>query len=428
MTHQFFRSFLICTIITAFCFAANQTLGQVPDLASMTKEERDAYQAKIREASAADHKKMMELLKITSIRPGANGNDPTAANAANYDESKANPYPNLPDALQLKNGKKVTTAKMWWNKRRPEIVEDFDREIYGRLPKNIPAVNWEVVSTTNETISEIPVITKKIVGHVDNTTYPAVTVDIQLTLTTPAAANDPVPIMMEFSFIRPTGMNPPPAQTDLTWQQQVLSKGWGYAVLIPVSIQADSGAGLNQGIIGLVNQGQPRKPDDWGALRAWAWGASRALDYFETDKSVNAKQIGIEGHSRYGKATVVTMAYDERFAIAYISSSGEGGVKLHRRNAGEIVENVANSNEYHWMAGNFIKYAGPLSWNDLPVDSHELIALCAPRPVFIGSGDKGDGWVDPKGMFWPQFMLDQYTHFLVRKIWEQQNSHLLKQL
>ena len=190
MTHQFFRSFLICTIITAFCFAANQTLGQVPDLASMTKEERDAYQAKIREASAADHKKMMELLKITSIRPGANGNDPTAANAANYDESKANPYPNLPDALQLKNGKKVTTAKMWWNKRRPEIVEDFDREIYGRLPKNIPAVNWEVVSTTNETISEIPVITKKIVGHVDNTTYPAVTVDIQLTLTTPAAAND----------------------------------------------------------------------------------------------------------------------------------------------------------------------------------------------------------------------------------------------
>ncbi len=399
MTRQFFRSFLICTIVTAFFFAANQTLGQVPDLASMTKEERDAYQAKIREASAADHKKMMELLKITSIRPGANGNDPTAANAANYDESKANPYPNLPDALQLKNGKKVTTAKTWWNKRRPEIVEDFDREIYGRLPKNIPAVNWEVVSSTNETIGEIPVITKKIVGHVDNTSYPAITVDIQLTLTTPAAVKDPVPIMMEFSFIRPPGMNPPPVQIGPTWQQQVLSKGWGYAVLIPVSIQADNGAGLNQGIIGLVNKGQPRKPDDWGALRAWAWGASRALDYFETDKSVNAKQVGIEGHSRYGKATVVTMAYDERFAIAYISSSGEGGVKLHRRNAGEIVENVASSNEYHWMAGNFIKYAGPLSWNDLPVDSHELVALCAPRPVFIGVGEKGDDWADPKGMF-----------------------------
>jgi hypothetical protein len=149
----------------------------------------------------------------------------------------------------------------------------------------------------------------------------------------------------------------------------------------------------------LVNKREPRKVDDWGSLRAWAWGASRALDYFETDKSVNAKQVGIEGHSRYGKAALVTMAYDPRFAIAYISSSGEGGAKLHRRNAGEIVENVAGSNEYHWMAGNFIKYAGPLNWNDLPVDSHELVALCAPRPVFIGSGDKGDGWVDPKGMF-----------------------------
>ncbi len=135
------------------------------------------------------------------------------------------------------------------------------------------------------------------------------------------------------------------------------------------------------------------------ALRAWAWGASRALDYFETDKAVDAKRVGIEGHSRYGKATVVTMAYDPRFAVAFISSSGASGVKLHRRNAGEIVENVASSGEYHWMAGNFIKYAGPLTWNDLPVDSHELVALCAPRPVFISAGEKGDGWVDARGMF-----------------------------
>jgi hypothetical protein len=140
--------------------------------------------------------------------------------------------------------------------------------------------------------------------------------------------------------------------------------------------------------------------DDWGALHAWAWGASRLLDYFETDKGVDARQIGIEGHSRYGKAAVVTMAYDQRFAIAYVSSSGEGGVKLNRRNWGELVENVAGTGEYHWMAGNFLKYAGPLNWNDLPVDAHELVALCAPRPVFISGGaTKGDGWVDAKGMF-----------------------------
>ena len=163
----------------------------------------------------------------------------------------------------------------------------------------------------------------------------------------------------------------------------MLAKGWGYAILIPTSIQADNGAGLTKGIIGLCNKGQPRKVDDWGALRAWAWGASRALDYFETDKAVDAKQVGIEGLSRYGKAAIVTMAYDERFAIGFIGSSGEGGVKLHRRNFGELVENVASSGEYHWMAGNFLKYAGPLKWDDLPVDSHELVALCAPRPVFI---------------------------------------------
>jgi hypothetical protein len=184
------------------------------------------------------------------------------------------------------------------------------------------------------------------------------------------------------------------------WQQQVLAKGWGYATLVPTSVQADNGAGLTEGIIGLVNKGQPRKLDDWGALPAWAWGASRALDYFETDKSVDAKQVGLEGHSRYGKATLVAMAYDQRLAIAYVSSSGEGGAKLWRRNFGEQLGNIAGSGEYHWMAGNFVKYAGPLTENDLPVDSHELIALCAPRPVFISSGAlQGDGWVDAKGMF-----------------------------
>ena len=170
---------------------------------------------------------------------------------------------------------------------------------------------------------------------------------------------------------------------------------------MPASIQADNGAGLTRGIIGLCNRGQPRKLDDWGALRAWAWGASRALDYFTTDKLIDAKRVGIEGLSRYGKAAVVAMAYDERFAIGLIGSSGEGGVKLHRRDFGERVENVAGSGEYHWMAGNFLKYAGPLNWNDLPVDSHELVALCAPRPVFISVGSQKveGGWVDAKGMF-----------------------------
>jgi hypothetical protein len=359
-------------------------------------------------AALEDRQKMMDLLHIASLRQGANGNNPQAPNAANYDESRANPYPNLPDPLVLNNGKKVTSSKMWWNQRRPEIVELFDREIYGRVPKNVPKVKWEVAGTKNEMNGDVPVITKDLVGHVDNSSYPDITVDIRVSLSTPANAKGPVPVIMEFGGGGPIGgaaakgppKQAPKASAGPTWQQQVLAKGWGYAQISTNSVQADNGAGLTQGIIGLVNKGQPRKPDDWGALRAWAWGASRALDYFETDKAVEAKQVGIEGHSRWGKATVVAMAYDQRFAVAYVSSSGEGGAKVHRRNWGELVENVAATNEYHWMAGNFLKYAGPLNWNDMPVDSHELVAMCAPRPVFLSAGaTNGDGWVDAKGTF-----------------------------
>jgi len=344
---------------------------------------------------------MLSQLHITSTRPGPSGN-PSAPNAANTDESKASPYITLPDPLTLENGKKVTDAKTWWEKRRPEIVEDFDKEIYGYVPNNLPKVTWEVVSVTNDTSNHVSATMKKLIGHVDNSSYPSITVNIDLTLTTPANAKGPVPVIMEFGFIFPAGFKLPPLRPgEKSWQQQLLERGWGYAILIPASYQADNGAGLTQGIIGLVNKGQPRKPGDWGTLRAWAWGASRALDYFETDRSVDAKRVGIEGLSRYGKATIVTMAYEPRFAIAFVGSSGAGGTKIFRRVFGEQVENLASSGEYHWFAGNFIKYAGPLTPNDLPVDAHELVALCAPRPVFISSGSpKVEGnWVDAKGMF-----------------------------
>ncbi|HTU88671.1 MAG TPA: CotH kinase family protein [Gemmataceae bacterium] len=353
--------------------------------------------APVKMTTQEDHKRMMRLLKIASLRTGADGRNPRASNAANYDESKANPYPELPDPLLLKNGKKVTTAEMWTTQRRPEIMEDFDREIYGRAPKDTPKVQWQVTETKRQKIGATEAVTKQLVGRVDNSAYPAITVAIRLSLTTPAEAKGPVPVIVEFGF----GFGGGGAGRAGSWQQQVLAKGWGYAVLVPNSIQADNGAGLTEGIIGLCNKGQPRKVDDWGALRAWAWGASRALDYFETDKSVDAKQVGIEGLSRYGKAAIVTLAYDERFAIGFIGSSGAGGVKLHRRHFGEQVENVAGVGEYHWMAGNYIKYAGPLTPKDLPVDAHELVTLCAPRPVFIsvGSQQVEGGWIDAKGMF-----------------------------
>jgi peptidoglycan/xylan/chitin deacetylase (PgdA/CDA1 family) len=357
-----------------------------------------------------DHQRMLDLLHITALRRGPDG-DPKSPNAANFDESKVSTNLTLPDALLLNDGTKVATQEAWWKRRRPEIVELFDREIYGRVPKNTPNIRWEVISTTSEEIAGVPARTKEIVGHVDNSLYPLINVDIQLTLATPSKATGPVPVVMEFGLSPEmlNAMKKRMTETQLatffgkgpTWQQQVLGMGWGYAILIPTSVQADNGAGLTEGVVGLVNKGQPRKLDDWGALRAWAWGASRALDYFETDKAVDAKQVGIEGLSRYGKAALVTMAYDSRFAIGFIGSSGEGGAKILRRNFGEQVENIASSAEYHWMTGNFLKYAGPLTPNDLPVDSHELIALCAPRPVFISSGSQQveGGWVDARGMF-----------------------------
>ena len=189
---------------------------------------------------------------------------------------------------------------------------------------------------------------------------------------------------------------------------QLIAAGWGYVSLNTASIQADNGAGLTAGIIGLTNKGKRRTPEQWGALRAWAWGAARALDYLETLPAVDAKRVGIEGVSRYGKAALVTMAFEPRFAVVLVGSSGEGGAKPHRRNFGEAVENLTGSGDYHWMAGNFLKYGaaeasfGSKNANDIPVDAHELIALCAPRPTFISYGvpEKGDAnWLDQQGSY-----------------------------
>ena len=360
-----------------------------------------------------DHQNMMDQLGIKALRPGPSGNEKDP-NHANYDEAKANPYGDLPDALTLKSGQKVTSAEQWWSERRPEIVEDFEREVVGRIPSNVPKVTWTVKSRTDSKAGVFPVIEKQLIGHADNSAYPSINVNIEMTLVMPGNAKGPVPVMIMFSstairqfiashpeFKKMMGSDPPSTE-------QLIAGGWGYALLDTGSIQADNGAGLTKGIIGLTNEGRPRKPEGWGALRAWAWGASRGLDYLQTDKSVDAKRVGIEGVSRYGKAALVTMAFDTRFAVALVGSSGEGGVKPHRRNFGEEVENLTGSGEYHWMAGNFLKYGaaqasfGSKNASNLPVDSNELIALCAPRLTFISYGVPGKGdarWLDQHGSF-----------------------------
>ncbi|MFC1561090.1 hypothetical protein ACFL4V_01285 [Candidatus Latescibacterota bacterium] len=164
----------------------DNSIDALPPLVELTKDE--------------DHQRMMDLLGITELRPGANGMDENEPNYANYDESKANPYPDLPEILVTNSGHKITTPEMWWNLRRPEIVELFDREIYGRVPENTPAVTWEVVETKQDTVGTAIMKTKQLLGHVDNSSYSHITVDIQLSLSTPANATGPVPVVMEFGF------------------------------------------------------------------------------------------------------------------------------------------------------------------------------------------------------------------------------------
>ena len=400
-----------------------------------------------------DHAQMMQQLGIKTLRRGPSG-DEKAPNHANYDESIANPCPQLPDVLMLKDGNKVTSPDMWWQQRRPELAEAIEQEMYGKLPKNLPKVTWTVKITDREFVGRTPVVAKQLVGHVDNSDYPLINVDINMMVVVPTNVKGPVPVLMMFgrpSFPAPAQPSPEhmekinmafkemliksspdmkaifdqyPAYTPITRlpsnffapattgdsppTEQLLAAGWGYATIEPASIQADNGAGLTRGIIGLVNKGQARKPDDWGSLRAWAWGAARGLDYLETDPSVDAKKVGIEGVSRYGKAALVTLAFEPRFAIGLIGSSGKGGATLHRRIFGEAVESLTGSGEYHWMAGDYIKYGaseasfGSKTGCDLSTDAHTLIALCAPRPTFISYGipEKGDSkWLDQQGSY-----------------------------
>lgn len=346
-----------------------------------------------------DHRNMMEQLGVKKLRPGANPNKQDT-----FDEAKANPYTNsLPDVLTMKDGTKITSAEQW-QARRAEIEEDFAREIFGRIPASSPKVTWEVTSASNSVLAGVPIVTKTLVGHVDNSTYTNITVDIQASFTVPAQSTNRVPMMIEFGF-EFRGTNGGVARREPLWHTIAITNGWGYASIIPTSIQPDNNR-LTTGIIGLVNKGQPRKPDDWGALRAWQWGVSRLIDYFEAnpDSSVDTTKVGIAGLSRYGKAAIVCQAFDTRIAVGLIGSSGQGGTKLHRHIFGEAVENLIGGG-YYWMAGNYIKYGAdePLKTAaDLPVDSHQLIALSAPRPCFISYGvvEKGDAkWVDARGSF-----------------------------
>lgn len=403
-------------------------------------------------ATQRDYQGMLHRLGIRRMRPPRNGG-PGGPNLANYDEARANPYPDWPDPLVMSDGHRVTTAETWWKKRRPQIVAAFEEDVYGRVPADAPRITWKASASEAERIGPIPVVATRVIGHADNSADPAIRVDIPMIVVKPIDHRGPMPALIMFVFGTPAFPAPvPPSPADIArmnaameqslirrdpsfgevfrthpgWEPiptppffppprpaddpilQLVADGWAVALLSPTSIQADDGAGLTRGVIGLANRGAPRKPDDWGALRAWAWGASRAFDYLAKNPDIDAKHIGIEGLSRYGKAALVAMAFDQRFYMGLIGSSGAGGAKPFRRNLGEAVSNLTGAGEYHWFDGNFLQYGasdaagGARTAADLPVESSELIALCAPRLTFVsyGSPKAGDAlWVDQQGSY-----------------------------
>ena len=412
------------------------------------------WRAPVTFTTAQDHRNMMEQLGIEALRPGASGNE-NSPHHANYDEALADPYGALPDALRLADGRAVTTAHTWWGVRRPQLVAAFEQDVYGRIPRAVPKVTWTVTARGHALLGGHRVLYRRLNGTVDNRAYPLISVHIPVTLVLPAHRHHPVPVLIMFTYGAPPLPRSGPDRKQLAALNgalrtalarhdaaaravlqrdpdaalitrsvfsprarnvdggapsivQLIAAGWGFASLDPTAVQADDGAGLTRGIIGLTNRGRPRTPDQWGALRAWAWAASQVLDELRTDPAVDGAHIGIEGVSRFGKAALVAMAFDSRFAMALIGSSGKGGATPLRRHFGETVGNLAGAGEYHWMAGNFLRYDaaraafGPRTPGDLPVDANELIALCAPRLVFISYGIPAMGdarWLDQRGSF-----------------------------
>jgi hypothetical protein len=311
---------------------------------------------------------------------------------SNYDELKVTPY-SLPDPLVLSNGRSVQNADTWTKQRRLELIKLYETEIYGRVPANAPKVTWEVGEVDREWRNGTAV-RKKLVAHARAGSEER---QFNVWLYTPAKATKPVPVLLSIIFA-PAARGGGPAPTgEPPVADEILSRGWGYATVVYSEIQPDRANAWKEGIIGLTlapGQTEPRA-DEWGTISAWAWGISRIIDYFETDKSVDAKRVAIQGFSRLGKTVLWAGAKDTRVAAVFSGCAGELGSALARRDWGETVDDMAQN--FAWQfAGNLQKYVG--RWNDMPVDAHMLIALNAPRPVFI-TGGTTDQWSDPKGEF-----------------------------
>lgn len=332
----------------------------------------------------------------------------------NYDEARVGKY-TLPDPLVFNDGKPVKAPKDWV-KRRAEILALFETNMFGRSPKTPKHTRFEVVDVDNHALGGKAVRTQVTIYFSAKKDGP----QESLLLYIPAGARKPVPIFLTLNFLGNQSVAKDPGiklPTIWDWKthephpaaeasrgqsrefqvEKTLARGYGFATIYYQDIEPDFKGAVSDGIRPLffkAGQIQPA-PDDWGAIGAWSYGLSRAMDYFETDKDVDAKRVAIMGHSRLGKTALWAGALDTRFAMVIANCSGEGGASLSRRNYGETIHHLVGAFPY-WFAGNFQKYDGHSE--QLPVDAHELIALIAPRPVYI-TGAEDDQWADPKGEF-----------------------------
>jgi len=354
--------------------------------------------------SAESHTtKAAETFKVGFLAEKAPGSPVRRARTGhltNYKESKVGKYI-LPDPLKLQNGQPVRDAETWYKIRRPEILRLYRDEIYGNVPARAPKVTWEVLGTNASAMDGLAT-EKELAFHARSGSRETV---FHVYILYPAGHTERVPALLHLTFsdpeklLRPTNPAAPPQSeyNELCAVKDILRRGYAYAMVHYTEFEGDSASNNLTKVRALAlapGQAAPH-PDEWGTISAWAWGLSRVLDYFEKDPAVDATRVAVVGHSRLGKTALWAGASDPRFALVYSSCAGEMGSALARRDYGETVDDVAENFPW-WFAGRFQKYAG--HWNDMPVDAHMLIALNAPRPVFITGGTE-DQWADPRGKY-----------------------------
>ncbi len=349
------------------------------------------------------------LIAALLIALSSNAQNPTA----NYDESKVGSY-TLPDPLIFKNGAPVRSARDW-KRRRLEIIELFQANVFGRSPKKKP-VKFEVFDTDQAALGGKAIRRQVTIYFSPDKNGPKADLLIYI----PKSAGKPVPLFLTMNFRgNQSVINDPGIRLPILWDpktherlraseesrgqdkefevEKILARGYGFATICYQNIEPDFKGGVADGIRPLFfkpGQSEPAR-QDWGAIGAWAYGLSRAMDYLEKDNSVDAKRVAIMGHSRLGKTILWAGAMDTRFAMVISSCSGEGGASLYRRDYGETIANLVGAFPY-WFSASFQGFNGHA--DRLPVDAHELIALIAPRPVYI-TGGEDDRWADPRGEF-----------------------------